>query len=208
MVAAPASGMIMQRLTGPRIIRASLAWLRVLGCFMAGVFALGANRAQGEASKEYQVKAAFLFNFAQFVEWPTNTFTNTEEPFTIGILGADPFGQALDDTVQGETIQKHKMLIRRSPRIEDLQSCQIVFICKSEKTRVTEIMSKLGTRILTVSEVQGFTSHGGVINFYLEGSKVRFEINPVSARHEGLKISSQLLSVGKVIESEPASEGK
>jgi hypothetical protein len=208
MVAALPVECFMQRLIAPRTTRASLAWLRVLGCLAAGVFALGASRVQGEASKEYQVKAAFLFNFAQFVEWPTNTFTNTEEPFTIGILGADPFGQALDETVQGEMIQKHRMIIRRSPRIEDLQGCQILFISKSEKSRVTEILPKLGTRILTVSEVQGFTSHGGVINFYLEGSKVRFEINPVSARHEGLKISSQLLSVGKVVESEPASEGK
>ncbi len=163
--------------------------------------------AQSTASREYQLKAAFLFNFAQFVEWPTNTFTNVEEPFIIGILGEDPFGKALDETVQGETIQKHKLVIVRSRRAEDLAACQILFISKSEKNRVAEILPKLTARkILTVSEVQGFASHGGVINFFLEGNKVRFEINPATAQREGLKISSQLLSLGKIIETVPGKE--
>ncbi|MDB6019022.1 MAG: YfiR family protein [Pedosphaera sp.] len=165
--------------------------------------------AQAAASKEYQIKSAFLFNFAQFVEWPANTFTNAEAPFCIGILGEDSFGRALDETIQGETIQNHKLLIQRSQRLEDLQACQLVFISKSEKGRVAEVLSKLGDRrILTVSELPGFASRGGMINFYLEGKKVRFEINPAAAQREGLKISSQLLSLGKIIEPEPPKGGR
>ena len=186
-----------------------MLWLRVLLCLMAGTLSLTFEKVQAQASatKEYQVKAAFLYNFAQFVEWPSNTFANAEAAFGIGILGDDPFGKALDETVRGESIQNHRLIIQRSQRIEDLQACQIIFISKSEKGRVAEILSKLGARkILTVSELQGFASRGGVINFYLEGNKVRFEINPATAQREGLKISSQLLNLGKIIEPAPRKE--
>jgi YfiR/HmsC-like len=197
--------------TKPRRPRASFLWLRLLLSLMVGVLAIVPGKVAGQPSisKEYQIKAAFLFNFAQFIEWPTNTFTNVGTSFSIGILGDDPFGKALDETVQGETIQQHRLVIRRSQRLEDLQDCQIIFISKSEKGHLPEILSKLGgKKMLTVSELQGFASHGGVINFYLEGNKVRFEINPSTAQREGLKISSQLLSLGKIIESETPKEEK
>jgi hypothetical protein len=155
--------------------------------------------AQTAASKEYQIKAAFLFNFAQFTEWPT--LTNDDTPFRIGVLGDNPFGVALDETVQGEAIKNHKITVQHAQRIADLKNCQMIFISKSEKKRISEILSRLDSAaILTVSEIEGFAESGGVINFYLEGKKVRFEINPAAARHEGLKISSQLLSLGKIVE--------
>jgi len=151
-------------------------------------------------SREYQIKAAFLFNFAQFIEWPAGTYVATNAPFSIGILGDDPFGAALDDTVQGETIANHKLIVRRSRQIADLADCQMIFVSKSEKKRLAEILSALDSRpVLTVSEVEGFTRSGGGINFYLDGSKVRFEINPAAAQNDGLKISSQLLSLGKIV---------
>jgi hypothetical protein len=206
MVATPVTRMIIRQTPG----RALLTWLRVLFCLMTGTFALGSENvlADTSASKEYQIKAAFLFNFAQFVEWPSNTFTNADMPFTIGILGDDPFGKALDETVQGETIQTHKLVIRRSRQLEDLDGCQLIFVAKSEKGKLGEILPKLQSwKILTVSEMQGFANRGGVINFYVEGNKVRFEINLATAQREGLKISSQLLSVGKIVETEPAKEG-
>jgi hypothetical protein len=173
------------------------------------IFFQGRATAESATSKEYQIKAVFLFNFAQFVEWPANTFTNAEAPFCIGILGDDPFGKALDETIQGETIQNHRLVVQRSQRPEDLQNCQLIFVSKSEKGRMVEILSKLsGRKILTVSELPGFANRGGVINFYFEGNKVRFEINPASAEREGLKVSSQLLSLGKIIEPEPLKGGK
>jgi hypothetical protein len=157
-------------------------------------------RAALAQSREYQVKAAFLFNFAQFVEWPDDTYSATNTPFCIGILGDDPFGTALDQTVQGETIGGHKLVVQRSRQIADLQNCQIIFVSKSEKKRLAEILSALSSRpVLTVSEMEGFARSGGVINFYLEGTKVRFEINPTAVQNERLKISSQLMSVGKIV---------
>jgi len=158
-------------------------------------------RAQSDESREYQIKAAFLFNFVQFVKWPGTSFPNPDAPFRIGILGDDPFGSALDGTIHGESIDSHRLTVTRAEKIEDLQDCQVIFVSRSEESHVSEILSQLNSKpILTVSETQGFARAGGTINFYLTGGKVRFEINPQSAQHCGLKISSQLLSLGKIVE--------
>jgi len=184
-----------------------IGWLILLTLCLISFCQPFTSRAQTNVSKEYQIKAAFLFNFAQFVEWPSQTYTNADQPFIIGVLGDDPFGSALDQTVQDETIHARKLIVRRSQRPEDLQDCQLVFISKSEKGRVAEVLPKFtGRRVLTVSEVPGFASRGGMINFYLDGSKVRFEINPASAQREELRISSQLLSLGKLIASDSRKE--
>jgi hypothetical protein len=169
-----------------------------LGVFVVAMLACAATA----QSREYQVKAAFLYNFAQFVDWPSATFVNTNTPFSIGILGDDPFDGSLDETIQGETVNGHKIAAVRSQRIEDLKNCQIIFVCRSEKKRVAEILTELDSKpILTVSEIDGFARDGGGINFFLAGSKVRFEINPGAAQSDGLKISSQLLSLGKIVQS-------
>lgn len=184
----------------PWILRGALS--AAIGIFF--LLAVFRSDAQGP-SREYQVKAAFLFNFAQFVQWPANTFTNASEPFRIGILGDDPFGPALDQVVEGESIREHKIVVVRSKRVQDLEHCPMIFISKSERGRVGEILTRLKSRgILTVSELPGFASHGGIINFVLEGNKIRFEINPTSAQRAGLKISSQLLNLGKLVEAEAA----
>jgi hypothetical protein len=165
--------------------------------------------AQTTVSREYQIKAAFLFNFAQFVDWPPTAFTNAEAPLCIGVLGEDPFGTALEQTVLGETVHNRKLIVQHSRRVEDLTACQLVFISKSEKGHLAEILSKLdGREALTVSEIDGFARRGGIINFYLDGNKVRFEINPTIAQQVGLKMSSQLLSLGKIVQPEPVKEDK
>jgi hypothetical protein len=161
---------------------------------------LGLNQAEAQ-SKEYQLKAAFLFNFAQFVQWPADSFTDPNAPFRIGILGDDPFGAALETIIQGETIENRKLIVRRSQHLEDLEDCQLIFICKSEEDHMAEILSGIDSKpILTVSEIDRFAQDGGTINFYLQGDKVRFEINPRSALRRGLKLSSQLLSLGRIVE--------
>ncbi|HEY1790805.1 MAG TPA: YfiR family protein [Verrucomicrobiae bacterium] len=153
-------------------------------------------------SKEYEIKAAFLFNFAQFVNWPSAAFAETNAPFCIGILGDDPFGAALDQTVQGENVDNRKILIERSQNIGDLKNCQMIFVSRSEKRHIGEILTGLDTRpVLTVSEVEGFAQSGGDINFFLAGTKVRFEINAGATQSDGLKVSSQLLSLGKIVQT-------
>ena len=178
-----------------RFTKNSVLWL----CAFVFLILTGSVRAQ---SKEYQIKAAFLFNFAQFVDWPSAAFANTNAPFCIGVLGDDPFEGALDATIQDEDIGNRKIMIERSQNVADLKNCQMIFVSKSEKGHIPEILSELDSRpILTVSEVQGFAQRGGSINFYLSGPKVRFEINPSAAQSDGLKISAQLLSLGKIVQS-------
>lgn len=171
-------------------------------CVFLFLFGPSALRAE---SREYQIKAAFLFNFAQFVLWPTTAFTNASEPFQIGVLGDNPFDKALQQTVQGETIDGRPIVVVESSQVEQLVGCQILFISKSQAAHFNDVFQKLDSKpVLTVSEDPRFIQHGGVINFYREGSKVRFEINPDVADKNGLKLGSQLLSVGKIVHSEVA----
>jgi hypothetical protein len=157
--------------------------------------------AEGVVSREYQIKAVFLYNFAQFVEWPPTAFASPSAPLCIGVLGADPFGAALDETVKGEAIGNHKLVIARSNNVQDLKGCQLIFVSDSERDHVSDILAALDPEaVLTVSDIESFARRGGVINFFLQGNKVRFEINPTSARHEGIRISSQLLSLGRIID--------
>ncbi|HUB68461.1 MAG TPA: YfiR family protein [Candidatus Methylacidiphilales bacterium] len=168
-------------------------------CLAAG--GQGSIRAQSDSAKEYQIKAAFLFNFTQFVKWPDNSFPSPDAPFDIGILGDDPFGPALEETIRGEEIENHRLTVVHAQRIEDLEGCQVIFVSRSEESHVGEILSQLDSRpILTVSEVDSFARDGGDIDFYLANGRVRFEINPHSAQRCGLKISSQLLTLGKIVD--------
>jgi hypothetical protein len=168
--------------------------------FVLSFTALGLSPVRAQ-SKEYQVKAAFLFNFAQFVKWPGTSFANADAPFCIGILGDDPFGEALQEIIQGEAIDNHKLVVRHGQSFTDLQDCQMIFISKSQEDHMAQILSELDSKpILAVSEIESFAQNGGAINFYLQEGKVRFEINPSSARRGGMKVSSQLLNLGKIVQ--------
>ena len=191
--------------SSPQLLLAFLGSLRRLRLFFCVAFLSLAPSVLHAQTKEYQVKAAFLFNFAQFVAWPETSFTNADQPFQIGVLGDNPFGKDLAETVRGEKIHGRPIVIQESRRAESLANCQIVFIGGAEAGHFDEIFSKLGSKpVLTVSEVPGFARRGGVINFYREGSKVRFEINPDAAEKNDLKIGSELLTLGKIIHLEAA----
>ena len=158
-------------------------------------------------SREYQIKAAFVYNFAQFVLWPTSAFTNTAQPFQIGILGDNPFGKSLEETVKGEAINGHPINIVESSHVEKLEGCQIIFVSKSAVAHLDDVFAKLDSKpVLTVSEDPGFIQHGGIINLTRDGGKVHFEINPDAAEKSGLKLGSELLSVGKVVHPNSATK--
>ena len=147
---------------------------------------------------EYDVKAAFLSNFTQFVKWPAAAFIDAGAPFAIGILGDDPFGGSLEKIVKGQAVAGRKIVIRRGRRSEDVRSCQVVFIAKSERRRIAELIAGLqGVSILLVGESEQFTHQGGAIGFAMEGDKVRFEINAGSAQRAGLELSSRLLRLSR-----------
>lgn len=181
-------------------LRSSLSFRRLFFHFLLFGFILGASTVGRAQDQEYQLKAAFLYNFAQFVKWPSGAFTSSDAPFNIGVLGDDPFGSALEETVRGEAINNHRLTVVRAQQVSDLKDCQMIFVSRSKEGQVSEILSQLDSKpILTVSEIDNFAQDGGAIDFYLQGGKVRFEINPNSAQRRGLKISSQLLNLGKIV---------
>ena len=144
---------------------------------------------------EYEVKAAFLYNFARFVEWP-----QSKDQLTFAVLGRDPFGSVLDDTVSGKTVLGRRIEVRRASRVEEARDAQIVFVCASERSTTPIILKALERPgLLTVGEVDGFAQSGGAINFTMQGRKVRFEINPTTAEQARLKMSSQLLKLATLV---------
>jgi hypothetical protein len=145
---------------------------------------------------EYQIKAAFIFNFAKFVEWPAAAFAKASSPIVVGVLGENPFRDALEKTIKNKTVDEHPVIIREFRAATDATNCHILFISSSEKAQLPQILKQLnGRNVLTVGEMPGFTETGGMINFVLEGTKIRFQINNDAANSAGLKISSKLLNL-------------
>ncbi len=150
-------------------------------------------------SKEYHIKAAFLVNFVKFIQWPSHVFSDTSTTLTICILGNDPFDDALD-TIEDKIVKDKRLIIKRFSRVEDIKDCQILFICTSEKKKISKILSEIkDSSILTLAETNNFCQSGGIINFVVFNNKIRFEINVDAAKRSGLKISSKLLKLSKII---------
>lgn len=160
----------------------------------AGLLVLlaASGTARAEVASEYDVKAAFLYNFTKFVEWPASAFTERND-FQLCVLGEDPFGKSLK-VVEDEKVAGRRITLLRTPKLAEAEGCQILFISRSERARMPQILQDLGDApVLTVADTDGFLDDGGIINFKLEGSKVRFEINQEAAERAGIKISSKLL---------------
>jgi YfiR/HmsC-like len=146
---------------------------------------------------EYQVKAVFLFNFAQFVSWPSQQ--PPDAPLVIGILGDDPFGSYLDETVRGEKVNGRSLTIQRLRRGADPRNSNILFIAQSERDRAAQIVSNLkGRSVLTVSDIDRFAELGGMVQFFTENNKIRMRVNLDAVKAANLKISSKLLRVAEV----------
>jgi hypothetical protein len=177
------------------------AWLR-RGAACALLWASLSAQVQDAAPTEYEVKAAFLYNFGRFVAWPPQP--RPPSAFAICVLGKDPFGPVLDDLIKDKSIQGMKLVARRLERVEDAGACRILFISASEDAQLAHILAALrGRSVLTVGEAERFAHRGGMINFRLEGSKVRFDINPDAAEQAGLTISSQLLKLARIVHESP-----
>jgi YfiR/HmsC-like len=155
---------------------------------------------QSPQASEYQVKAVFLFNFAQFVDWQPVVAQDPRAPLLIGILGDDPFGGFLDETVRGERLGTRPFEIRRYRELTDIRACNILFISRSESERVGEILAALGKRpILTVSDGDDFAKRGGMIQFVNDKNRIRLRINLEAAQAANVTISSKLLRVAEIV---------
>lgn len=168
-----------------RAVAHSLLMMALLG-------AAGAAWA-AKALAEYDVKAEFLYNFAKYVEWPSAAFHDDRSSLRLCVLGEDPFGGSLQEVAKAEAAGR-KVAVWRIPSMRDPVGCQLLFISRSERERLPQILQAVREApVLTVGDTEGFLEQGGIVNFVLEGSKVRFEINQRSAERAGLKISSRLL---------------
>jgi hypothetical protein len=160
------------------------------------IFALGRPSVHAQAPREYQIKAVFLYNFAQFTEWPANAFANTNSPIVFGTLGDDPFGGFLEETVKGETVDGRPLVIRHFQRADEAKSCHILFISRSETRHMEAIVSSLkGMPILTVADAEGPSSAAAIIRFTVKNNKVHFRVNQQAAAAADLVLSSKLLRV-------------
>ena len=160
--------------------------------------------AQTPVAREYQVKAVFLFNFAQFVEWPAATFPDETAPLVIGVLGEDPFGPVLDEVVRGESVGGRPLAVRRYRQPEEIGACHILYIGKSETARLDRIVAALKDRgVLTVSDIEGSAHAGVMIRFLAENKRIRLRINLEAARRAGLVLSSKLLRPAEIVGGQP-----
>jgi hypothetical protein len=176
------------------IVRGLAAAILLLTC---GVLA---SRSAWSAPTLPQLEAVFLFNFSQFVEWPSQAFPDTRAPVVIGVLGSDPFGATLDEIVRGESVNGRALAVRRFQSVEEVNDCHILFIGRSETVRLREILQRLkGRSILTVGDMDDFARAGGMIRFLLVENKIRLRINVEAARAAGLTISSKLLRPAQIV---------
>ena len=155
---------------------------------------------RGQAIKEYDLKAVFLYHLAQFVDWPPEAYPATDTPLVIGVLGQDPFGKALDEIIQNEVVKNRKLIVQRYRRLEEIKLCHVLFISPSENSRLAEVFAGLqGRAILTVGDTDGFARRGGMVRFLTDKGKIKLRINLDTARAANLTISSKLLRASDVI---------
>ena len=171
--------------------------------FAALGFALGpAARAYAQRPQagEYEVKAAFLYNFTKFVRWPPEVFGGHPNVITVGVLGDNPLGGALR-SLEGKVVKGRKLIVLPFKTVQEVEPCHVLFIRVSEKNRLSQALKAVGdSSVLTVGEMKGFTEQGGIINFHVKTSRVGFEINVKAAEQARLKISSKLLKLATLTE--------
>jgi hypothetical protein len=188
-----------------RTRNARLAWLLALLLAAAALEA----RASAQASRPnaYQVQAAYLYNFGKFVKWPNVAPANQSGAFTICVLGQDPFGAVLESTLAGESVDGKPVAVKRLTRAQDAGSCHILSISTAQRDLKATLAAIDDSSVLTVSEIPDFSKRGGMIQFILEGDRVRFEINLESAEKSHLVFPSELLKVAAAVRK-PARPGE
>jgi hypothetical protein len=153
---------------------------------------------------EQQVKAAFLYYFIKFIDWPQEVFPEKNSPILVGVIGDDSLGRELDQSLRKKTINGRELVLRQIGWPGEVKGYHILLLCASEAKVIPAVLASVkGSPVLTVGEIDRFGEQGGIINFYIEDKKVRFEINIDAAEKARLKISSQLLSLAKIVRDDP-----
>ena len=168
--------------------------------FLAALLLVTPVPTHAQTSREYQVKSVFLFNFAQFTEWPPKAFPDPKGPFIIGLLGTDPFGKSLEDTVRDERARGRRIEIRHYRKVEEIKTCHILYISQSETARLGHILAVLkGKPVLTVSDIENAAIRGVMIRFITEHNRIRLRVNPEAVKAARLQLSSKLLRAAEIV---------
>jgi hypothetical protein len=162
----------------------------------AGTFPAAAD---DHSAREYEVKAAFIFKFAQFMEWPAGAFTSDTDAIIVATVGDDPFQGSLDRVMAGKTIGSRPMAVVHFSSVDQIQRCHVLFISAANADELPAILSKVAkSPVVTIGEQDDFCASGGVIQFLIEDAKIHFEVNTAAADQSGVKISSRLLKLAKI----------
>lgn len=180
------------------IYKVAIASIKVFA--LAILLLILSNQIHAQAARLNATKAHFLYNFTQFIEWPTTVFADAEAPFIIGILGDDPFGSKLDENVAGEKVKGHPITVERYQDVKDITNCHILFINSKDEVKIREILSALpGKNILTVSDMDDFATIGGIIRFMSIKNKIKLQINLPASKNAELNISPKLLQLADIV---------
>jgi hypothetical protein len=197
-------------LSGCGVRRQSMAMLRgfiALVAVWTATIASGVSLLQAQegsvVNREYEIKAAYLYQFGHYIQWPDGSFEDDQSPFVIGVLGVDPFHGALDDIAGEKKIAERKIVIKRFASLADYTPCHILFVTSSfgDMDNISTIQHGQKYPVMLVGESPGFAEHGGTINFFIEGNRLRFEVNMDVAKRQQLKCSSKMLRLAKIIGS-------
>lgn len=175
-----------------------------IACLLALAIGLAVSvcPATAQNASTDDVKAAFLFNFTKFVQWPAGAFSSDTSSFVIGILGDDTVGESLREIVRGKTANGRELRLKRVSASDDLEHLQVLFITKSEASRVADLLARLsGKHVLTVADARGFCLSGGMVQLNVDHNQVQFEINLDAAQRSQLGVSSKLLTLAKLVHS-------
>jgi len=168
-----------------------------------GLLAVSAKAQETSQAPEYRIKAAFLYNFTLYTEWPTTAFERPDSPIVLAVAGEDPFGKELDAAVRGKTVRGRSIEVRRYDTAAEVATCHLLYLSSAEAKHLPQILKRFpDTKPLTVSETEDFCRAGGVIRFFVDNNKVRFEVNTDAAVRSRLKISSKLLHLARVVRDE------
>jgi hypothetical protein len=181
-----------------RVFYRTLLKKSVIGVFLL-ISTVYFSIAQTKQTSEQEVKAAFIYNFTRFIDWPPAAFSSLNSPFVIGVLGNDPVSGYLESLVQDEKLDNHLITVQRFTDLKQINQCNILFISAEEGSKISQLIPSINRRgILTVSDSPSFSKWGGIVRFFKDQNKLRLEINPVEGKAAQLMISSKLLSVSSI----------
>jgi hypothetical protein len=184
---------------------ALLSRLSAMSVALNILVAAASAEAQSEAAMpEDEIKAAFLFNFARFIEWPSRQ-NGPDSPLILGVIGRDEFADTLERTVQNKSVRGRTLAVKRLSSARDARGCHMVFVGFTDRGRILQVIDAVGpSAVLTVGDAEAFTQKGGMVRFFPEGSRMRFEINVDAAARAGIRISSRLLQLAHVVRDSAA----